>query len=68
MDEKADNPVLRQRVSKLFEFLKAYVDLRYPPIRNISQQPGVLWLDDLPPHPSIELGENNDGDEINDEG
>ncbi|MBX7123547.1 MAG: hypothetical protein K1X42_15575 [Opitutaceae bacterium] len=66
MAEKADNRDIGQRVSKLFEFLKAYVELKYPPIRNISQQLGVLWLDDLPPHPSIEMGENIDGGVIND--
>lgn len=52
---------------KLFEFPKAYVELRYPPISNISQQPGVLWIDDLPANPSIEPGETADVDEINDE-
>src|SRR6266511_3925841 len=45
----------RARLVKLFEFLKAYTDLRYPPVRDINKQPGVLWLADLPSHPSIEL-------------
>lgn len=45
----------RERLTKLFEFLKAYIDLRYPPVRDVSQQPRSLWLKDLPSHPSVEL-------------
>lgn len=46
---------VRERLTKLFEFLKAYTDLRYPPVRDIAQQPHSLWLKDLPSHPSVEL-------------
>ena len=46
---------MRERLTKLFEFLKAYTDLRFPPVRDIAQQPRSLWLKDLPAHPSIEL-------------
>ena len=46
---------VRERLTKLFEFLKAYTDLRYPPVRDIAQQPRSLWLKDLPSHPSVEL-------------
>lgn len=46
---------MRERLTKLFEFLKAYTDLRYPPVRDITQQPRSLWLKDLPAHPSVEL-------------
>ena len=45
----------RERLRKLFEFLKAYTDLRFPPVRDITQQPRSLWLKDLPAHSSIEL-------------
>jgi very-short-patch-repair endonuclease len=48
----------RGRLRKIFEFLKAYTELRYPPVRNIEQQLKVLWLKDLPKHPSIELYRN----------
>lgn len=48
-------PPVRERLTKLFEFLKAYIDLRYPPVRDITQQPRFLWLKDLPSHPSVEL-------------
>jgi|CXWL01.1.fsa_nt_gi very-short-patch-repair endonuclease/superfamily I DNA/RNA helicase len=46
---------VRERLTKLFEYLKAYTDLRYPPVRDIAQQPRSLWLKDLPSHPSVEL-------------
>lgn len=46
---------VRERLTKLFEFLKAYTDLRYPPVRDIDQQPRSLWLKDLPSHPSVKL-------------
>jgi len=45
----------RERLRQVFEFLKAYVDLRYPPVRDINRELRVLWLRDLPGHPSIEL-------------
>jgi len=46
---------MRERLTKLFEFLKAYTDLRYPPVRDINSQLGTLWLKDLPMHVSVEL-------------
>jgi very-short-patch-repair endonuclease len=45
----------QERLLKVFEFLKAYLELRYPPIRDIEQQLKLLWLNDLPQHPSVEL-------------
>ncbi|HSY53438.1 MAG TPA: AAA domain-containing protein, partial [Opitutaceae bacterium] len=45
----------RERLTKVFEFLKAYTELRYPPVQDIAQQTGVFWLKDLPPHSSVEL-------------
>jgi len=46
---------IRERLTNLFQFLKAYTDLRFPPIRDIGKQPRWLWLNDLPAHPSVEL-------------
>ena len=48
-------PLIRERLTQLFKFLKAYSDLRYPPVREIDQQPGVIWLGKLPDHPAVEL-------------
>ena len=43
------------RLRKVFEFLKAFNDLRNPPIRRIDQQQKILSLTDIPDHPSVEL-------------
>jgi very-short-patch-repair endonuclease len=51
------------RLLKVFEFLKTYLDLRYPQVRDISQQMRVLWLNDLPRHNSIEIFRPNDDPE-----
>jgi hypothetical protein len=40
---------------KVFEFLRAYTELRYPPVRDITQQLRVLWLNKLSQHPSVEI-------------
>jgi very-short-patch-repair endonuclease/DNA polymerase III delta prime subunit len=45
----------RDRLRKVFEFLKAYTELRYPPVRDVAQQLRILWLKDLPQHPSVEV-------------
>ena len=50
-----DTETKRERLLKVFEFLKAYTELRYPPVTDIGRQLGVLWLKDLPPHHSVEL-------------
>jgi hypothetical protein len=55
MSDQPNTQRVRERLSKLFEFFKAYTDLRFPPVRDIAQQPRSLWLKDLPSHPSVEL-------------
>ena len=47
--------LVRARLTKLFKYLKAYSDLRYPSVRDIDQQPGVIWLGKLPENPAVEL-------------
>src|SRR5271157_4933597 len=54
MDRQAATQAHRERLRKVFEFLKAYVELRYPPVRDIEQQLKVLYLNDLPEHPCVE--------------
>src|SRR5690348_2346194 len=44
-----------ERLLKIFEFLKTYLDLRYPHVRDIGQQMRVLRLDELPQHAAIEI-------------
>src|SRR5271168_30963 len=55
MNKQPDTQATRERLTKLFKFLKAYTDLRYPPVRDINQQVRFLWLKDLPAHSSVEL-------------
>ncbi len=55
MNKQPDTQTMRERLTKLFQFLKAYTDLRYPPVRDINQQLRTLWLKDLPAHSSVEL-------------
>jgi very-short-patch-repair endonuclease len=51
----SETPLPRQRLTQLFEYLKAYGDLRYPPVRDIDRQDRRLWLDALPAHASVIL-------------
>ena len=48
---------MQSRFKNLFEFLKAYNDLRTPIVSNISQQIATLWLNTLPKHPTVKLNE-----------
>ena len=69
MNEQTNLQPVREGLTKLFEFLKAYTDLRYPPVRDIAQQPRFIWLKDLPAHVSVELfrdAGNSDEEENND--
>jgi len=51
--DQADTHVARARIRRIFQFLDAYVQLRNPVVRQISEQPWVLWLRDLPASPSV---------------
>jgi len=70
MSNQPNTPPMRERLTKLFEFLKAYTDLRFPAVRNIAQQPYSLWLKDFPSHSSVELirgvGKSEDENEDSD--
>lgn len=70
MSEEANLHLGRERLKKLFEFLKSYTDLRYPPVRDIAQQPRFIWLNDLPAPVSVELfrdaGKSTEDEENND--
>ncbi|HWF20133.1 MAG TPA: AAA domain-containing protein, partial [Verrucomicrobiae bacterium] len=47
--------VIRERFTKLFEFLKAFSDLQYPLVRDIDLQPRTLWLGNIFGHSGVEL-------------
>jgi hypothetical protein len=55
MTELEEPQTNRERLSKVFEFLKAYVELRNPPVRDIQQEFRHLWLRDIPEHPSVDV-------------
>lgn len=55
MPVQAEASLPRKRLAQLFEYLKAYTDLRYPPVREIDRQLRTLWLDDMPVHNSVDL-------------
>lgn len=55
MSDQPNTQAARERLTKLFEFLKAYTDLRFPPVRDIDQQLRFIWLRNLPTHPCVEL-------------
>jgi very-short-patch-repair endonuclease len=45
----------RNRIRQIFRFLKDFNGLRNPVKRQISEQPWVLWIHDLPNHPYVWL-------------
>lgn len=55
--EENKKTTIQSRFKNLFEFLKAYNDLRTPVVTDISQQIATLWLNSLPKHPSVKLNE-----------
>lgn len=55
--EKEKNSILKARLKSVFEFLRAYNDLRTPVIIDISQQIAVIWLNSMPKYPTIHLNE-----------
>jgi hypothetical protein len=58
-EDPAEAQSYRERLIKVFEFLKAYTELRFPTVRDIEQQLKILWLRDLPKHTSVEVHQND---------
>lgn len=68
--DPAQASTIQERFKNLFDFLKAYSDLRAPLINNIADQQFVLWLGDLPKHPGVKLNEyvsNSNGDTLSED-
>jgi very-short-patch-repair endonuclease len=59
--------VAKARLTQTFKFLKELNDLRNPVPRELSSYPKVLWIDDWPIHPFIEV-RRGDPKEEEDEG
>ena len=47
--------IVKERFTKLFEFLKAFSDLQYPLVSNIDEQLRVLWLGNFSGHAGVEV-------------
>ncbi len=47
--------ITRNRIRQIFRFLKDFNGLRNPVTRQISEQPWVLWIRELPKHTSLWL-------------
>ena len=56
-EKELNTSVLHSRLKNLFEFLRAYNDLRTPVVSDINQQIATLWLSSLPKHPYVKLNE-----------
>src|SRR5436309_4658287 len=53
----------RNRIRQIFRFLKDFNGLRNPIRRQISEQPWVLWIHDLPKHSCVWLRGRDPGDD-----
>ncbi len=47
--------VIKSKIRQLYLFLKEVNQLRFPPIRVLSDQPKVVRLSDMPNHPAMQL-------------
>ena len=59
--------VAHERLKKVFEYLKAFHNKRFPPKKDIKQQSWHRWLDTLPEHKSIKKGFSADASETGDD-
>lgn len=60
------NPV-RERLTRVFQFIKALNEMRNPVQRQVTEQRWVLWFHELPDHPSITRGFAANPDDPGDE-
>jgi very-short-patch-repair endonuclease/Cdc6-like AAA superfamily ATPase len=68
MNPEQKSDLVKERFTKLFEFLKAFSDLQYPLVRNIDEQLRVLWLGNLSGHAGVEVhrDETNETEVVSD--
>jgi very-short-patch-repair endonuclease len=53
----------RERIARVFRYLKALNEHRNPAKRDLSEQPWTLWFRHLPDHPTIQRRLSNDNEE-----
>jgi very-short-patch-repair endonuclease len=56
------NEDIRHKVRQLYLFLKEANQLRFPPVRNISQHPKAIRLANAPDHPSVQINRPRRGE------
>src|SRR2546426_11273982 len=49
----------RERIARVFRYLKALNEHRNPAKRDLSEQPWTLWFRHLPDHPAIQRRSDN---------
>lgn len=54
MSEEKSQRLGRERIGRVFRYLKALNEHRNPARRDLSEQPWTLWFRHLPDHPSIQ--------------
>jgi hypothetical protein len=47
--------IVKSKIRQLYQFLKEANQLRFRPVRLLSEQPKVVRLADMPNHPSMQL-------------
>ena len=55
INPEENSPIVKERFTKLFEFLKAFSDLQFPLVRNIDEQLRVLWLGNHSAHAGLDV-------------
>lgn len=53
---------IRNKVRQLYLFLKEANQLRFPPVRHLSQHPRVIRLADAPDHPCVQINRPRPGE------
>src|SRR5256885_5143134 len=53
LDEKSQQRG-RERIARVFRYLKALNEHRNPAKRDLSEQPWTLWFRQLPDHPAVQ--------------
>lgn len=56
----SETEVAQRRLKQLFQYLQAFEQQRNPVVRQISEQQWTLWRKDLPQHPCIRWGNNEE--------
>src|SRR4051794_24641411 len=53
---------IRNKVRQLYLFLKEANQLRFPPVRNLSQHPKAIRVTDAPEHASVQVNRPHRGE------